>query len=124
MAIRDTWRADASTHLQPGESIQAVVPAQTSYPHPVLVASLYGIARRTARLVIATNERILIFRRTASGALGELLEERPRDIVIGPPRAVFVFYSTTALGERLYIHRRWWNDIRAADEASATRAPV
>ncbi len=117
MGVRETWQADASPYLRPGESIQAVIPGQTSFPHPVLIAGLYGIARRTARLVVATNERILIFRRTSSGALDEYLGERPRNTLIGPPHSRFVFYRTSALGERLYIHRRWFNDVRAADTA-------
>lgn len=119
MSVQEAWRVDAAAHLRPGETIQAVIPAQTSYPHPVLIASFYGMWRRTSRLVIATNERILIFRRTASGVLAELLAERPRDITIGPPHALFVFYRTNVLGERLYIHRRWFKDVRAADAAIA-----
>jgi len=117
--IRETWRADATSHLRPGESIQAVIPGQTSFPHPVLIASVYGMVRRTARLVVATNERILIFRRTSSGALDEYLGERPRGTRIGPPHSLFVFYRTNALGERLYVHRRWFKDVRAADAAIA-----
>lgn len=119
MSVQDAWRVDAAAHLRPGETIQAVIPGQASFGHPVLIASLYGMWRRTSRLVVASDQRILIFRRTASGALAELLAERPREIAIGPPHALFVFYRTNVLGERLYIHRRWFKDVRAADAAIA-----
>lgn len=117
MDPRESWRAAANPYLHAGELIQAVIPAQASFPHPVMIATVYGMLRHTARLVVATNERILIFRRTSTGALGDFVEERGRDIEIGPPRAKFVFYHTNRLGERLYIHRRWFKDVRVADSA-------
>ena len=75
--------------------------------------------RRASRLVVATDQRILIFRPNPDGRAGELLGERPRTIVIGPPHALFVFYRTNVVGERLYIHRRWFKNVRAADGAIA-----
>ena len=123
MGARDTWRAAAGPYLRPGEEIQAVIPAEALFPNPVPVATVILMLRRASRLVIATNQRILIFRRTNMGALGAPLGERSRDIATGPPHSIFVHYRTKALGDRLYIHRRWFNDVKAADAALQEPVP-
>ena len=119
MGIQETWRVDAGRYLRPDEGIEAVIPAEAIFPNPVPIATIVIALRGASRLVVATNQRILIFRRGFFGALGDLLDERPRHVAIGPPHAPFVFFRAEALGERLYIHRRWFKDVRAADAAIA-----
>ena len=119
MAIRDQLRANAAPHLQDGETIQAVFTGQTTSQWFALISYWIILIRNAYRVVIVTDRRILVARsgRLRTTPVKEILHEVSRQTRIGPPTGA-VWYHTDALGEKLYIHRRWFKDIEAADAAA------
>ncbi len=119
MAIRDTMRANAAHLLQPGETIQAIFGAQTTSQYFALLSYWIIIFKNAYRVVVVTDRRILVcksgrFRMTPVNAV---LHEAPRATQIGP--ASGLWYKTEALGERLYIAKRFHKDIAEADALMA-----
>jgi hypothetical protein len=125
-------RANVAEFLQPGEQIQAVFPAQTKNPYLVLIGvighlpwpwtvlySKVGLkvksTRPRDRVVVATDRRILVCEAGTwrMSAVKKVLRELPRLTQIGP--ASGLWYRTAALGERLYIHRSFREDVELAD---------
>lgn len=123
MALRDKIRANAAPLLQPGEQIQAVIPAQITSGWMALISYWIIIIRGAYRIVVVTDRRILVCRsgRFRITPVNEVLRELPRATIIGPPSGVW--YRTDALGERLYFAKRFHRDIREADAAAAAGAP-
>ncbi len=100
-------------------------PAVASFPEPLLIGISVAGLRRAMRLVVVTDQRIVIFRVSWwNGAITDLLVERPRDTVIGPPHSLWMWYRTTVLGECLWIARRWFTDVKAADVELRAQAPA
>ena len=115
MAIRDKMKDKATPHLRPGETIQAAFGAQTTNQGWVLLAGVVFLVKNNYRVVIATDQRILV---TDSGKLSStssksVVHELPRSTLIGPPTGLW--YSTKALGEPLYIQKRFYKDVEVAD---------
>ena len=119
MLLRDKIRANAKPFLQEGEEIQAVIPAQTVRQYWSLL-SFWLVARDTYRVILATDRRILLCRsgRFTETPVREVLEEFPRRMVIGPAHGLW--YRTDKFGQRLFIGRRFRDDVAAADEAIGT----
>ena len=103
MTLRDKIRANAKPFLQPGEEIQAVVPAQTIRQYWSLI-SFWLVARDTYRVIVATDRRILLCRsgRFTETAVRGVLAELPRRTVIGPAHGLW--YRTDAL-RRAPLHQ-------------------
>ena len=120
MAIRDTIRANATHVLQPGEVVQAVIPAQTTSGWMALISYWIIIFSNAYRVIVATDRRLLVCRsgRFRMTPVNEILRELPRATRIGPPTGLW--YRCDQLGERLYIHKRFHKDIVAADSAAPT----
>jgi hypothetical protein len=93
---REQVMAAAAPFLQPGETVQAMIVAQTFNAYFALFFGLMIIFGKPYRLVVATDRRILVIRSTA----------------------------TDALGQRLYIHRSYHDEVAAADAALSADAPV
>jgi hypothetical protein len=124
MAIRDRLRANAAKVLKPGETIQAVIPAQTINPlfyaplalMAVLPLIVIILIAEPFRVVVVTDRRILVckagkFRTTE---VNEVLEKAPRATALGTPRGLQ--FKCTALGnENLYVAKRFFADVRQAD---------
>jgi hypothetical protein len=123
MAIRDSLRANAQPLLQPGETIQAVFSAQTTSQWVALVSFWIIIFRDAYRAVIVTDRRIIVAKsgRLRTTPVNEVLRELPRATRIGP--ASGLWHKTEALGERLYVHKRFHKDIAAADAAVGAGSP-
>ena len=115
MALRDKIRANAAHVLQPGETVQVVIPAQTTSQWFALLSYWIIILRNSYRVIVVTDRRILVchsgrFRITpVKGVEREL----PRGTRIGPPSGLW--YRCETLGERLYIAKRFHKDVLAAD---------
>jgi len=128
VAIRDTLRTNATPHLQQGEVLQAVIPAQTTSQWFALVSYWIIIFKNAYRNIVVTDRRILVCRsgRFRVTPVNEVLRELPRSTRIGPPNGLW--YKSENLGERLYIAKRFHKDIIAADELAtapgASGAPV
>jgi hypothetical protein len=118
MAIRDKMRANAAPYLQDGEQIQQVFAAQTTSQWFALVSYWIIVFRNAYRVVIVTDRRILVARagRLSMTQVNEILRELPRSTHIGPPTGLW--FKTDRLGETLYINRRFFKDIEAADAAA------
>lgn len=124
MAIRDKIRANAAPVLQPGEEIQVVIPAQTVSQYFALISIWIIVASNALRVIVVTDRRILLCRsgRIRQSPVGEVLAELPRQTLIGPAHGLW--YRTDALGQRLYINRRFHKHVAAADDgATATAQP-
>ena len=108
-------RANAAPFLQPGESIQAVFGAQTTSQYFALISYWIIIFSNAYRVVVVTDRRILVCKsgRVTMTPIKEVLRELPRNTKIGP--ASGLWYRTEALGERLYIGKRFHKDVAAAD---------
>jgi hypothetical protein len=115
MAIRDTLRANAAKHLQAGETIQAVFPAQTVSQYFALLSYWIIFFQNALRVVVVTDRRILICKsgRLRMSPVNDVVGEVPRNTRIGP--ATGLWYKTEALGQKLYINRRFFKDVEAAD---------
>jgi hypothetical protein len=115
MALRDTLRSNAAHLLAPGETIESVFPAQTTSAWFALLSIWIVVLSNAYRVVVVTDRRIMVcqsgrFRMTPVRAV---LHELPRYTRIGPANGLW--YRTEALGDRLYIHKRFHKDVAAAD---------
>ncbi len=120
MALRDKMIDEARPHLQPGENVQAVFAAQAASPFWSLLSYWIIIAKDAYRAVIVTDQRILVFRtsRIRFTSFKAVERELPRLTHLGPPEGK-LWYTTSALGEELWIARRFFSDVEAADAALA-----
>ncbi len=116
MALRDSMRDSAAEYLRPGETVQAVLGAQTASQLLAAVSGFFmflGLNRY--RIVAVTSQRVLILdagrasMKTAFGVVAEL----PRSTRLGP--ASGLWHVIPAAGENLRVHRRFFKDIEAAD---------
>jgi hypothetical protein len=120
MALRDSMRDSAAPYLRPGETVQAVLGAQTASQ---LVAAVTGVflflGLNRYRIVAVTSQRVLILdagrasMKTARGVVAEL----PRSTRLGP--ASGLWHVIPAAGENLRVHRRFFKDIEIADDTVA-----
>jgi hypothetical protein len=120
MALRDSMRDSAAAYLRPGETVQAVLGAQTASQ---LVAAVSGVflflGLNRYRIIAVTPARVLILdagrasMKTAHGVVAEL----PRSTRLGPPSGLW--HVIPAAGEHLRVHRRFFKDIETADSTFA-----
>jgi hypothetical protein len=120
MALRDSMRDSAAAYLRPGETVQAVLGAQTASQ---LVAAVSGVflflGLNRYRIIAVTPARVLILdagrasMKTAHGVVAEL----PRSTRLGPPSGLW--HVIPAAGENLRVHRRFFKDIETADSTFA-----
>ena len=134
MANRETLRTDAAKVLKPGETIQAVIPAQTINPllyvpmavMAVVPAILIILIAEPFRVIVVTDRRILVCKsgKFGSGAIKDVVTEVKRRTPIGPPEQQNAFlrvlqglrFKCRSLGEEpLHIPQRYFADVRAAD---------
>ncbi len=118
MALRDSMVESAQQYLQPGEPVQAVFGAQTASQY---VAGLAGIfvflGLNHYRIFVVTPSRILVLdagktsMKTARGVVTQL----PLSTRLGPGTGVWHVIPVGA--EKLRVHRRFFKDIQAADNA-------
>jgi hypothetical protein len=113
--IRDKITANVQEFLQPGEHVQAVIPAQTKSGWLGAIGALWLLLFNRYRPVVVTDQRILI---TDSGKWGmgkprAVVAELPRSTAIGPLKGLWSKCDT--LGQRLYINKRFHKDAEQAD---------
>ncbi|MGE0880782.1 MAG: hypothetical protein AB7L13_20390 [Acidimicrobiia bacterium] len=117
MAIRDKMRANAQSVLEPGETVQQVFGAQRTSGWMALISFWIIIIRSTYRVVVVTDRRILLCEsgRITTTPVKKVINAVPRATRLGPPTGLW--YKTAALGETIYVHKRFHKDIEAADAA-------
>jgi hypothetical protein len=115
MAIRDQMAANAAPFLKPDETVQAVFGGQTTSQYFILISYWIIVATNAYRVVVVTNQRILVCRsgRLRTSPVNEVLAELPRSTRIGEPHGMW--WKCETLGPKLYIHKRFHKDVRAAD---------
>jgi hypothetical protein len=129
MAIRDAMRASAARALNPGETIQEVFGAQTGSPLVRGLAGAFGllgalitVAFNEYRIVAVTDQRILILDagRWSMKTMRGVMDILPRATRLGP--ASGVWHSIDLPSGKLWVHRRFYKDMDAADRMIATVA--
>ncbi|HUR48045.1 MAG TPA: PH domain-containing protein [Acidimicrobiales bacterium] len=118
MAIRDKLRANAQKHLKQGETIQAVIPAQTTSQWMAALSYWIIILKDSYRVIVVTNQRIFVTKsgRFTQSKVNDIVNEVPRSTKIGPPKGLW--HKTDALGGTLYIAKRYFKDVNEADAAA------
>jgi hypothetical protein len=115
LAIRERITENAQPLLEPGETIQAVIPAQTKNGWLGALGLLWLIFVNRYRPIIVTDRRIAI---TDSGKWAQakptsIVASLPRNTQIGP--AAGIWWKCTSLGDPLFIHKRFHKDVELAD---------
>jgi hypothetical protein len=121
VALRDSMRNSAAQYLRPGETVQAVIGAQTASQWlAALTGFLVFLGLNRYRILVATPSRIVVLdagpssMKKARGVVMEL----PRSTRLGPGTGLW--HKIPASQETLRVHRRFFKDIEAADAALAT----
>jgi hypothetical protein len=115
MAIREKLRAKVVPLLEPGEEVQAVIPAQTTSAYFALISYWIIVFKNSYRVLVATDRRILVckagrmFMTTVKGIDYSL----PRATRIGPGTGLWHRFDTPQ--GKLYVNRRFFKDIETAD---------
>jgi hypothetical protein len=110
----------AKPYLAPGETVQAVIGAQTASQWMAALTGVFvflGLNRY--RIIAVTPQRILVLdtgkvsMKKARGVVTEL----PRSTRLGPGTGLW--HVIPAGDEKLRVHRRFFKDIESADSAAA-----
>ncbi len=116
MALRDKLAERVQPYLEPGEQVQQVFMGQTG-PSPLFSLISYWIVLIAGKYYIfaVTDRAILVVRASKMmPAKPKELEARlPRATQIGPVSGLWG--KTTALGQRIWVNKRFHKDIDAAD---------
>lgn len=120
VALRDTMRSSAAQFLQPGESIQAVIGAQTASQWLAALTGVFvflGLNRY--RILAVTPTRILVLDagKVSMTKARSVVMELPRSTRLGPGTGMW--HQVPAGSETLRVHRRFFKDIEAADGLAA-----
>jgi hypothetical protein len=120
VALRDTMRDSVTPYLQPGETVQSVIGAQTASQYVAALAGvLVFLGLNKYRIVAATSHRILVLdtgKMSLKKVRGVVLE-LPRSTRLGPGTGVW--HVVPAGAEKLRVHRRFFKDLDTADAALA-----
>lgn len=119
MALRDKIAAKAAPHLRPGEVVQATFIAARANPMWAILSWIILMVKGYLAVVV-TDQRILVFRTSglAMSSLKGLHAELPRTTRFDEPGGA-VNAKLTLNGESVWVHRRFWDDVRAANAALA-----
>lgn len=120
LAIRERITENAQPLLEPGEKIQAVIPAQTKNGWLGALGLIWLIFVNRYRPIVVTDRRIVI---TDSGKWAQakptsIVTTLPRTTQIGP--AAGIWWKCTSLGDPLFIHKRFHKDVELADSLRPT----
>jgi hypothetical protein len=120
MTPRDAMRASAAQFVEPGETIEQVLGAQTTSPVTApLIGAVIALIINRYRIVAVTDRRILVLDagkwtpRTARAVVTEL----PRATRLGPASGLCARIETPA--GKIYVRRYFFKDVKAADSLMA-----
>ena len=113
--IRDKISENVQPLLDPGEKIQAVIPAQTKSGWLAGLGALWLLIVNRYHPIVVTDKRILITDsgRWSMGNPKSIVSTVPRSTQIGP--ASGLWWKCLTLGETLYINKRFHTDVESAD---------
>jgi hypothetical protein len=111
MDNRIRLRASALPLIRTGETVQAVFRAQSVSPYfrwPPILPNAYWV-------VVVTDQRILVCKAGAfrPTIVRGIAQELTRETRIGKPRGFW--WRCDSLGERLYVHRQFHDEVVKAD---------
>jgi hypothetical protein len=121
MGLRDKLTTRVAPLLEPGEKLQQVFPAQGGIsPWLGNGFGLVGAMVLTKRRIIAVTDRaVVVMAANRSGTSPtEVLKRLPRGTTIGDVKGVYAKVQLD--GEKLYVHKRFHGDVRAADGVIAS----
>lgn len=126
MGIRKKLEKNVQPHLEPGETLQAVFPAQGGINPWLIIFTGYLLFMWLAKYVIiaVTDKRIVVFKASplATTKPKEVLGTFPRDTRFG---SVSGIWGKIELGgTKYYVHRRFHKEVEAADAAPTAAEPV
>jgi hypothetical protein len=115
VALRDAMRSSAAPYLQPGESVQAVIGAQTASQYIAAISGIFvflGLNRY--RILAVTPTRIVVL------DAGKVSWKKARSVVtvlpgctrLGP--ATGIWHQIPVGNEKLRERRRFFKDIETA----------
>ncbi len=120
MSLRDSMRDSAAQFVQPGETVQAVIGAQTASQWMVpLTGFIFFRFINSYRIIAVTSRRILVLdsgkssMKKARGVVTEL----PRSTRLGPGSGSW--HVIPAGSEKLRVHRRFFKDMQTVDNGVA-----
>ena len=115
--IRDKVSENVQSMLEPGEQIQAVIPAQTKSGWLGAIGSLWLLLVNRYHPVVVTNKRILVTDsgRWTMGNPKSIVATLPRSTQIGPPHGLW--WKCESFGDTLYVDKRFHGDVEKADAA-------
>lgn len=124
MSFRDVMRDSVTPFLRPDETVQVVISALGNSPWTVMKAKLAEEFLRSGggdpyslnkwRIVAVTPQRILVLAAPNGRRATGVLTEMPRSTRLGPPTG-FLTHRIPVEGGALWVIRRCWKDVRAAD---------
>ena len=123
MAIRDKLQRNVQPYLEPGESVQAVFPAQGGVsPYFLLLTYLLFFWMKYV-IVVVTERRILLLKTNMLATKPkELIGTFPRQNRLGPVSGLWGKIDLG--GTRYFVHRRFHRDVEAADAGPGAVEPA
>jgi hypothetical protein len=120
VAIREKIKENVQALLEPGETIQAVIPAQTKSGWLGALGVIWLLLFNRYRPVVVTDRRIAITDsgKWAQGKPTTIVNSVARTTQIGP--ASGLWWKCASLGQPLYINKRFHKDVEAADALRPT----
>jgi hypothetical protein len=114
-------RESAAQYLQPGETVQAVIGAQTASQWLAALTGIFvflGLNRYRILAVTPTRIVVLDAGKSSMKKARGVVTELPRSTRLGPGSGIW--HQIPAGTEKLRVHRRFFKDIDTADAAAAT----
>lgn len=124
VAIREKITENAQHLLEPGEQIQAVIPAQTKSGWLGALGMIWLLIANRYRPVVVTDRRIIITDsgKMAPGKPKTVVATVPRSTQIGPAKGVW--WKSESLGQTLYVNKRFHKDVEQADALRPDGTPL
>ena len=115
LASREKIKENVQPLLEPGEQVQAVIPAQTKSGWLGAIGLIWLVIFSRYQPIVVTDRRILITDsgRWSQGNPKSIVSTVARSTQIGPPSGLW--WKCDTLGTRLYINKRFHKDVTEAD---------
>jgi hypothetical protein len=117
--------AAVAEYLNEGEVVQAAIFAQNKGSGAFASLGAGATLAMKYYWIVVTNERIVVFNASGTGItkVKGIDREVARQTQLGPPTGkgsmTRSLYGTEALGEKVFVPRPYWSEVKAADAALA-----
>jgi hypothetical protein len=119
MALREKMTQRVAQYLEPGEQVQQIFPAQSGMNPNWRFLSAWLVLFNKYWVVAATDRAVLVFAasRWRGGKPKALATRLARQTQIGPTSGA-LFSPIDVGGVKMYVHRRFYKDVQAADASA------